>query len=314
MHDFYQHTRWVSLSHSKSRFLTGKDAAPKTLMVAALSLLLTLCGTVHAQVPVFADGFETCNVSLSPESIDFGDVVQGSTGPARVLKIGNVGNEPINITGLSRAPGTSSQFKFSSVPSLPANVDPAAEQAVSLQLQGQTGGSIDGAMLVNNDTFGCPELAVPVSGRVLACAGDQGGDVGSTCPTGKNIGRLSDCGDGNTNKSVSRDGTLRGPDDEDLYYLYAEDQSRLGCDNFTDSFGIKVELIGETDGVTFCYRHGAGGCGGVSGRSCGHTSKTFAVGSYGSNDSTWVTIWVEWDSATAPKCGSYELKVRADAG
>lgn len=282
---------------------------------ASLASTILLSFTAHAQTPAFfLDGFEACTVSVAPEAINFGDVVQGTTSPAKVLEIRNDGVDELSLTALDLLPGTSAQFRLDSVPSLPTPIAAGAEQSVSLLLQGQTPGSANGNLLVGSDSSACPETVVPVTGRVLACAGDELGDVGSSCASGANIGPLSDCGDDGASKSKSRDGTLRGSNDVDLYYFFAEDQSRFGCDNFTDSFGIKVELVDAPNGVTFCYRARSGGCGGTSGRSCGHTSKTFSVGSFGSNDSTWVTLWVEWDSNVAPQCGSYELKVRADAG
>jgi hypothetical protein len=141
------------------------------------------------------------------------------------------------------------------------------------------------------------------------CIEDSGGDVGPACFSGKNVGPLGDNCSSNQS-STNRTGTLHSLDDEDLYHFFAEDAGDAFCDTFSDSFEVRVWLENAPAGLEFCYRYGES-CGGENQRSCGHTNKTFAGGSWASDDNTHVTVWVRWSAGAAPMCGNYKINFRS---
>lgn len=149
------------------------------------------------------------------------------------------------------------------------------------------------------------------------CAEDTTGggysDVSRFCTSEGNVGPLADnCGSGNSNW-VQRTGSLHTVDDIDLYHFSADDGGSATCDTFGESFRVQVELANAHPDVEFCRLSlGPGGsCGGeITSAQCGFRSWS-DTGSYGSNDDTYVLVWVRRRPGAPATCGNYTIRFRA---
>jgi hypothetical protein len=294
------------------------------------------------------------DAALSTEVLDFGSIVQSWTSPAQTLTIGNQGTGEMTIDLIEFQVGSSSQVKIAQLPDLPLKLSGDDVVELALYVQAQIIGPANATLLIHTDSIvdpvrevqitaqvvGCDE-GCPMAGGTPSCASgscqvgvcyeglhdadgafqngcecgeDQNGsDVGDGCFDGSNIGPLGDDGQNDYQKSTTRIGTLHSQDDVDLYYFYAVDGGGFD-DLFNDSFRVRVQFDAAPTGLEFCYRHANDGCGGQNQWSCGHRNTSFANGSYGSDDNTWVTVWVRWGAGYEPQCGNYSIRFRANDG
>ncbi len=133
------------------------------------------------------------------------------------------------------------------------------------------------------------------------CGGQNLGGLGDRCSSRPNEARFT--------------GTIHGRTDVDLFFFTASDESSFPtCDVTSDSFRASVRIEGAPAGLRVCAR-GAGpgtGCGGENQRTCGGTSVLVRDGSFGSDDSRDVTVWVEWTPGQEQDiCANYTLVARA---
>lgn len=228
---------------------------------------------------------------------------------------------------------------------------------ISVLVVAQTVGDANATLIVQTDGIASQELRIPITARVVTCeqgcpvangnpscaAGhceigsclpryhdtdgqygngcecgeDPGGDVGSSCSSGDNVGPLGDKCSSYNSDWVSKTGTIHSPSDVDLYYFYAHDDSSFPtCDTTSDSFKAQVEFVSRSSNVEFCVRRvgGEGTCGGENQWSCGYTTSWSYDGSYGRDDNSWVTVWVRHRPGAAPMCGDYTIRFRAKKG
>jgi hypothetical protein len=152
-----------------------------------------------------------------------------------------------------------------------------------------------------NNGFGdgceCGEDLVPGSGGARR-------DVDGACG-GMDIGTLND---NSSPSSATFTGTLHDETDVDLFFFRARDNSQF----LTDDYGARVEVLSAPPGLRVFARFvdAGGGCGGETQRSSNLSGGGNGVG----DDSQDVTVWVEWAPGTAPVCGSYTIRMRADGG
>lgn len=133
-------------------------------------------------------------------------------------------------------------------------------------------------------------------------------DVDGVC-SGLNIGTLNDS---DNPRSTTFTGTLHDEQDVDLFFYRANDQSQF----LNDDYGARVDLISAPAGMRLFARFaGAGtGCGGENQRSgpVGPGGGLQGRGNNTSDNSEDVTVWVEWAPGSAPQCGNYTVRFRAD--
>lgn len=291
-------------------------------------------------------------VDTSPEAIDLGEVVQFWTSPAQSFAITNPGTGELTVTGIEFEIGSSSQIIAADLPPVPFKITSLSEPVmVSVYLDAQSLGPADAALLIHSDSPDEPTKRVPITASVISCdagcpvangtptcdAGqceisdclggyhdadqrfdtgcecteDVGGDIGPQCFDGFTIGNLSDT---NSPKSVTRSGTLHSMDDVDLYYYRARDDSSIG-QTFDDNYRAEVTLENGPPGLLICARFAEGaGCGGENQANCSNYRLRGQNGGSGREDSEDVTVWVRWAADAAPMCGSYTIRMRADAG
>lgn len=143
-------------------------------------------------------------------------------------------------------------------------------------------------------------------------------DIDGQCPSA-NIGPLGDdCADV---RLVRRAGTLHADNDVDLYFFRATDDSEFfGCDFGGDSFDVRIRLEGAPGGMQVCARRADDGvgCGGENQRTCVPAGSEIRFDGnsqlFGDDDTSDITVWVEWRPDAAPQCGTYTLAVKGDGG
>lgn len=226
---------------------------------------------------------------------------------------------------------------------------------ISLYVSGSAIAPVTGALLLYSNAISSPILRIPINASVVTCkdgcavqngtplcgsgACEIGGcesgwhdtdglfssgcecredrfgeDIGGNCTTGVRLDTLGDaCTD--LPSSVTRKGNLHDKEDIDLYFIRVKDDSRAGCDVFTDSSASSVELVDGPPGLILCARlRGYGsGCGGYSSimdpAYCGETRYRYS-GRWGEEDGKDITAWVMWHPDAIPVCQDYTLRFR----
>jgi hypothetical protein len=147
---------------------------------------------------------------------------------------------------------------------------------------------------------------------------NYGNDYGGTCYTGVDLGTIGDyCYNGD--HEVWRTGNLAYAGDVDLFYFKAEDQGWWpGCDGFSDSFKLTIELESAPAGAYLCYVVNGSdlGCSGYTSTwspyQCLAPGHSYVlVGNLASKDSKAVTAWMRWAPNASPTCGDYTVHFRA---
>lgn len=138
-------------------------------------------------------------------------------------------------------------------------------------------------------------------------------DIGHSCASALDAGEVGDkCSGLPTEKSIV--GSL-DKEDVDLILVTLRDRASLFCDFFGDSFLPVVSLFSAPPGVVLCVRP-------ESSATCTEHSRHFdnsycrstrwtQPGSYGSNNSVRLSIWVMWHPQAPQQCSPYKMIIRA---
>jgi hypothetical protein len=218
-------------------------------------------------VPVHAD-VDAPQVDASPSTVDFDvngvGVVQGWDAPAQTVTITNIGFGDLTVTGILFDVGSSSELQLVDVPGLPTKLGPGGGSiSVSVLMQAQNIGPVDGTLLIQSDSIDNNTTRVPIHGDVITCdqgcpmgnatpdcssgscqvgacnpgfhnpdgnpangcecGEDAGGDIPGSCGARSELGTYDDCGGAPDGRDVL--GVLSEMDDVDLYHFDVNDTS-----------------------------------------------------------------------------------------
>jgi len=162
-------------------------------LVAALAIaLLTGCSGVSSGAPANQGSGQT-TLTVSPTSLDFGDVAVGGTKTITVT-VGNSANSAASVS-ISQVSIGGADFTLSSVPPLPLVLTPGQTANVAVTFSPQSAGPLTGTLAVTSDASNA-NVSVPLSGNGLAA-----GQLGVSPAT-------MDFGDVTVGNSANQTGTL----------------------------------------------------------------------------------------------------------
>ncbi len=115
-------------------------------------------------------------LSVTPEPVNFGSVVQGWTAEPQAISLSNIGFGELTIDAISLDLGSSNQVQLVDVPTLPQKLAPGDPPiVVTVFMQAQNLGPVDAVMLVESDAIDDGVHRLNIHGDVITC--EQG------CPT-----------------------------------------------------------------------------------------------------------------------------------
>jgi len=147
-----------------------------------------------------------------------------------------------------------------------------------------------------------------------------GTDAPNVCPGSPFTTVIGDNCAGYPTSSTITKANLPTSGDLDVYTFRAVDGSSIACDITGDSWQGQVQMSSSVPGMMLCVSFGGSSdaCGGYTNNCVNLTpsgTQYSAVqtksGSYGTDDTSNVTVGVKWQAAAAVKCGAYSLTFRS---
>ncbi|HLP40574.1 MAG TPA: S8 family serine peptidase, partial [Fibrobacteria bacterium] len=159
---------WLTVSPASITLAPGQS---QNLVVRA-SVAGMAGGSWQGQVVLKAPGMADKSVAVAmnvascvtlsgPSSLDFGITLAGA--PARKsMRLSNTCNSPLEISGI-----TSDNAAYTTVSALPLRIAPYSSADVGVQLLSHAEGFQFATLMVRSNAQNAPNLAIPVSGRVI---------------------------------------------------------------------------------------------------------------------------------------------------
>jgi hypothetical protein len=143
--------------------------APTMQGAAAATLMIQSDDADEALVQVALSGVGVKpDITVEPQSVDFGQLDVGDSAITQNITIGNVGTAKLVIQSLTWAGGSSADFTVAVMPQLPLTIEPDTSVEIMVVYTPTIAGNAAGTLAIQSNDLETPMVNLTVTGKAIA--------------------------------------------------------------------------------------------------------------------------------------------------